>query len=284
MVPDYSHELEVAARVAREAGRVILEVYATSFAVTEKDRGQGPLTEADTRANELIVAALRKEFPGDSIFAEESGRRDQTSSPRRWFVDPLDGTREFVARSGEFAVHIGLAVDGAPAAGVVYAPVLDTLWAGAPGHGCTVEVGGVRRAVHVAQLSDPRDARLLVSRAHPWPQSDVLARALGITRVTAKGSMGLKCALIAQGDADLYVHHSPRSSRWDSCAPEALLRAAGGVATDLLGQPYVYDGEALNNRRGLVAGTPELVERVLPVASRLAREAGLFGPDAAQRT
>ena len=269
---DFSFEIEIAKRVARDAGRLILEVYAAPFDVVEKAGGQGPVTEADSRANELIVEALREAFPSDSIIAEESYRRDETSSPRRWFVDPLDGTREFVSRNGMFAVHIGLAVDGHPVAGVVFAPVSDKLYFGEAAGSSWLEFAGQTRRLEVPRENDVRALHLLVSRAHPSPRTkDIMAR-LGITKVTEQGSVGLKVGLIAEGSADLYLHPSPRSSRWDTCAPEAILRGAGGVLTDSMGTPYLYDAKELHNARGIIACSPPVLAAVLPVLRTIAGE------------
>jgi 3'(2'), 5'-bisphosphate nucleotidase len=258
------HELEVATRLAREAARLILEVYATPFDVVQKDRDQGPVTEADHRANALIVEGLRRAFPTDSIIAEETSRRDETTSPRRWFIDPLDGTREFVQRNGMFAVHIGLAIDGAPALGVVLAPTSGKLYTGVAGGQAWLEVGSERRRLQVAADVDLRHLHLLVSRSHATERTRALMQRLGITRVTEQGSVGLKTGLIAEGLADLYLHPSPRSSRWDTCAPEAILRAAGGVLTDFSGLPYSYDGQELENGRGIVAASARVAEALLP--------------------
>lgn len=258
----YARELEVAARLAREAGRVILEVYATAFAVVEKAGGQGPVTEADRRANELIVRGLAAAFPADAVVAEESVNAPPTA-PRTWFVDPLDGTREFVDRNGMFAVHVGLALEGAPVAGVVYAPVQGTLWSGAVGHPCLEEHAGQRRALRMAPVHDTAALRLVVSRSHKSKRTEAIRQRLGITRVREQGSVGLKAALLARGEADLYLHPSPRSSRWDACAPEAVLNAAGGVLVGFDGEPYRYDGRELENARGLLGCARDTLPLVL---------------------
>jgi 3'(2'), 5'-bisphosphate nucleotidase len=269
---EYSFELEIAKRVAREAGEIILAVYAAPFEVVEKAGDQGPVTEADSRANELIVTALRREFPSDSIIAEESTRRDETPSSRRWFVDPLDGTREFVSKNGMFAVHIGLAVEGRPVAGVVFAPVSGKLYFGEASGDSWLEEAGQTRRLEVPRERDVRALHLLVSRSHPSRRThDIMAR-LGITRVTEQGSVGLKVGLLAEGAADLYLHPSPRSSRWDTCAPEAVLRGAGGVLTDSRGVPYLYDAVELHNARGIIACSPNVLAAVVPVLRALDEE------------
>jgi 3'(2'), 5'-bisphosphate nucleotidase len=169
-----------------------------------------------------------------------------------------------------FAVHIGLAVEGHPVAGVVFAPVSGKLYEGAPQSGCWLTHQGQRRRLEVPRNRDVRTLHLLVSRAHPSARTKDLMGRLGITKVTEQGSVGLKVGLIAEGAADLYLHLSPRSSRWDTCAPEALLRAAGGALTDATGVPYVYDGVELANARGIIACSPPVLEAVLPIVATLA--------------
>lgn len=271
--PSLRRELELARTLAREAGRLILEVYATNFAVTEKSGDEGPVTEADRRANTLIVRGLAEAFPGDGIIAEESTDNADPRKVRRcWYVDPLDGTREFVARNGEFAVHVGLAVEGEARLGVVYLPVADRLYAGVVGEGCELELEGTTRELHVSSVTDPRELRLLVSRSHKSPRTDRVVELLGLTHVVACGSVGVKCGLLAEGRADLYLHPSGRSSRWDACAPEAVLRAAGGELTDLHGRPYRYDGEELRNVRGLLGSNRAARQVVRAAVDRMLRE------------
>lgn len=271
----FTHELEVAARLAREAAVVIREVYETSFQVTQKSGGGGPVTEADQRANELIVRGLEAAFPGDEIVAEESTHRAPRGR-RVWFVDPLDGTREFVDRNGMFAVHVGLALEGKPVAGVVLAPLQGALWSGAVGEPCVLELGDQRRALKMAPVLEPSQLRLLVSRSHRSKKTEAIKRALGITQVREQGSVGLKCALLAMGEADLYLHPSDRSSRWDSCAPQAVIEAAGGVLLDFAGQPYEYSGRELVNGRGLLACAKDTWPTIGEVVTRLAQETGLL--------
>lgn len=270
----FEHELEIATRLALQAAEVIREVYETSFEVVQKSGGGGPVTEADKRANELIVEGLAKAFPGDALVAEESTHQAPTVS-RVWFVDPLDGTREFVDRNGMFAVHIGLAIDGKPVAGVVHAPVQRALWSGAVGHPCLLTLSGEQRTLRMAPVAQPSALRLLVSRSHKSKKTEKIKQALGITQVREQGSVGLKCALLAMGEADLYLHPSNRSSRWDSCAPQAVIEAAGGMLVDFAGQPYEYSGRELTNERGLVACHRETWALAGETITRVAKETGI---------
>lgn len=276
MTSALAREIEVASRLAREAGRILLGYYDAEYDVIEKPEGGGPVTVADKRANDHVVSALRAAFPGDGVVAEEtSDTSDASRYERCWFVDPLDGTKEFIRHNGEFAVHIGLAIGGEARAGVVYRPVGDRLYAGVVGHGCYLEADGTRRELRVPDAA-PDELRLVVSRSHRSKRLEQIREELGIVDVAGVGSVGIKCGLVAEGRADLYVHASRVSSRWDSCAPEAVIRGAGGVFTDLAGDLYRYDGSELQNLRGFFACAPALLPRVMPVISRVAAEAGLI--------
>jgi 3'(2'), 5'-bisphosphate nucleotidase len=271
----FEHELRVASALAREAAVLIREVYETPFDVVQKAGGAGPVTVADQRANALIVEGLSHAFPHDAVVAEESTYVVPTSS-RVWFVDPLDGTREFVDRNGMFAVHIGLAVDGKAVAGVVLAPTQGALFTGAVGHPCTLELGDQRQALTMPTADRASDLRLLVSRSHHSKKTEAIKKALGITSVREQGSVGLKCALLAMGEADLYLHPSSRSSRWDSCAPQAVLEAAGGILVDFAGAPYDYDGRQVGNQRGLVACHRDTWAMIGDTITRLAHQTGIL--------
>jgi 3'(2'), 5'-bisphosphate nucleotidase len=269
-------EIEEATRIARQAGAIVMEIYATDFRVAYKGRSD-PVTEADTRANAYIVSELRKLFPDDGIVAEETGdKSDALLAGRCWYVDPLDGTKEFVARNGEFSVMLGLAIDGVATAGVVYQPTTDKLYAGVVGTGAHLNERGTRRRLEVSEVTDTSKLRLVVSRSHRNRAVGHVVRELGITQETVMGSMGLKAALIAERKADLYVHISDRSSAWDACGPEAVLKAAGGRFTDLAGSAYRYGGTDLRNRSGILACNAAAYEAVLPVVRKAARSKGLI--------
>jgi 3'(2'), 5'-bisphosphate nucleotidase len=247
--------LETLLAVARSAAEVILEVYDRPFDVQLK-RAREPVTAADRRANGLICAALAERFPGVPVVAEESDPeafRGFRSAPRVLFVDPLDGTREFIARNGEFAVMIGL-LDGARAvAGAVHAPVAGRSWVGAPGTGAwRVDGDGAWVPVRVSPESDLGRARLVASRSHRSASLQRALVALGGASVRALGSAGLKGAEIAQGSAEAYVDTGAGTKRWDACAIDALVTAAGGRVTDTRGAPIDYRGPDLANRQGLL--------------------------------
>jgi 3'(2'), 5'-bisphosphate nucleotidase len=272
----WQQEIDIASRLAREAGDIILKVYETAFAVSFKGPND-PVTEADKGANDLIVDGLRKAFPQDGVVAEETpDRSDALHQGRVWYVDPLDGTRDFIARNGEFCVMIGLAVDGQAQIGVVYSPVEQVLYGGVTDQTAWKEAGGVRTTLNVSSYSDPQELRLVVSRSHRHPVVDQLKSRVGIRQELRRGSVGLKIGMLAERLADVYIETSTQSSAWDACGPEAILRGAGGRFTDIAGNTIVYGGPELRNRRGLVGSNGRCHDFVLAALQPLARDANLL--------
>jgi 3'(2'), 5'-bisphosphate nucleotidase len=269
-------ELSEAARLAREAGRIILDLYGDDIAVQYKTKSD-PVTEADRKANDFLVAGLKKVFPDDGIVAEElPDVSDAARGGRVWYVDPLDGTKEFVARNGEFAVMIGLTIDAESVLGVVYQPVADKLYTGVvASQEAFVETGGRRERLQVSDTADPAELTLVVSRSHRGEATDRVVQELGIRHEMKSGSVGLKVGLLAERKADLYVHLSDKSSAWDACGPEAILRAAGGRFAKLSGDPYRYASTDVQNHGGILACNAAAYEAVLPVVRAVAKTKGL---------
>ena len=269
-------EIEEILRIARRAAAVVLEVYATPFEVELKGPGD-PVTQADRRANALICAELEAAFPGEAILAEESVPEERAEIAARaarrrvFFVDPLDGTREFANRNGEFAVMIGLAERGRAALGVVVLPTTGEALAGrAAGEGGAFleAADGSRRPLRVSALADPAEATAVVSRSHRPRAIQPMFDRLGVTRVVPCGSVGVKVARVVTGAADLYVHAGIGAKLWDACAPEAILQAAGGRFTDLAGDAidYAAGGGRLGLENGIIASNAALHAAIVEAA------------------
>jgi 3'(2'), 5'-bisphosphate nucleotidase len=248
-------ELAVLLRIAGEAARVVMDVYARPFAVDFKGP-QDPVTEADRLANALICEQLAREFPGVPIVAEESDPAtfsDFRAHDRVFFVDPVDGTREFVDRNGEFAVMIGL-VEGARAiAAVIDAPARGDIFAGWVGQGAFRISGGQQTPIRVSDVADVTQGRLVGSRSHRTPQLERALARLNPREVLVMGSAGLKGTLVAAAEVEAYVAPGYAGKRWDACATDALVSAAGGKLTDTHGDPIDYRAPSLSNDRGLIA-------------------------------
>ena len=251
------------ALLARQAGEQILQVYARGFEVRRKDDAS-PVTEADELAERTIVTALHAMTPGVPVVAEEAASRGElpAAATRFWLVDPLDGTREFVQRNGEFTVNIALVEDGAPRLGVVHAPALDLLFAGEVGRGAWMEEGGVHAPIACRAVPD-QGLHVLASRSHDdraalqrWIERWLEHRP-GPRRVAAWHAAGssLKFGLLAAGRADLYPRLS-RTMEWDTAAGHAVLRAAGGEVTDLAGAPLRYGKPGYENPHFVARGRP----------------------------
>jgi 3'(2'), 5'-bisphosphate nucleotidase len=273
-VAQEDREIDELIRIARRAAAVVLEVYATPFEVELKGPGD-PVTEADRRANALICSALEAAFPGDAILAEESVPDDPAEiaalvrRERVFYVDPLDGTREFAARNGEFAVMIGLAVRGRAAAGAVVLPTTGEALAGRAGERGAAfleAAGGSRRPIRASSVRAPAEATAVVSRSHRPRATQPLLDRLGVTRVVPCGSVGVKVARVVTGAADLYVHSGPGAKLWDACGPEAILQAAGGRFTDLAGRAIDYARPDLGLADGILATNGALHDAVVEAA------------------
>lgn len=238
--------LDAVAKIARDAGEVILAVYATDFSTRGK-ADASPVTEADERAEVVITAALAALTPDIPIVAEEavSAGKIPHVGNRFWLVDPLDGTKEFINRNGEFTVNIALIEDGQPTLGVVLAPALKRLFAGRAGAGAHVEDALGRREIRCRAV--PAEGLTVVaSRSHG--DAAALDQFLAGRKVAALANAGssLKLCLVAAGEADLYPRLG-RTMEWDIAAGHAVLAAAGGKVETLAGEPLRYGKPGFDN-------------------------------------
>jgi len=256
MTPELAGLFGAAAAIARAAGREILEVYAAEEVVATAKADASPLTEADLRAHSLIVERLGRLRPQLPVLSEEAADTpysERARWSRYWLVDPLDGTKEFLSRNGQFTVNIALIEGHRPQLGVVHVPVADTTYAGFPGRGAWRQrAEEPQQAIHVA----PRSAsplRVVGSRSHRGDSLDAFLERVQPYELHAIGS-SLKFCLLAEGAADVYPRLGP-TSEWDTAAAHAVLLAAGGSVTRLDGTPLEYNTrEELLNPHFLAAG------------------------------
>lgn len=280
---EFERELRVGVELARRAGEVALGYYGKPLRVEHKDEFDEPVTQADRAVNELIVRALREEFPDDGVLAEESVDTDRRlGRPRAWMIDPIDGTKGFIAGTGDFCVQIGLAVEGRAALGILYAPATDVLYWAARGHGAWVvrPTSEAEKSLKAERLSVTGEAdlgrmRLAESRSHRGPRMESVVSALGVRAEVRSHSVGIKVGLLVEQQADLYIHLSPKTKQWDTCAPEAVLVEAGGCMTDVFGGPLHYNTPDVLNRNGLAASNgaahAEVITRLGPLLAEWGR-------------
>ncbi len=255
---DLKSLVEPIVALAEDAGRAILEVYSTDFDVQAK-ADDSPLTQADLASHRRIDAGLRSLTPELPIISEESGLPDYDTRrhwPRYWIVDPLDGTREFVNRNGEFTVNIALVENQRPVLGVVHVPVLGRTYVGCRGLGAQRRDGsGDPQTISVTPTSG-ETARIVGSRSHRGASLDRFLERVGACDIVPMGS-SLKFCVVAEGGADLYPRLGP-TSEWDTAAAQAVVEQAGGSVVTLDGKPMKYNAkEDILNPHFLVIGASD---------------------------
>jgi 3'(2'), 5'-bisphosphate nucleotidase len=242
-------------QLAREAGDAILAIYNTDFEVEHK-QDNSPLTEADLASHHTIVSGLERLTPEIPVLSEESAKipfETRSRWSRYWLIDPLDGTREFVKRNGEFTVNIALIEDHRPTLGVVYAPVLDRLYYGSTEQGAWLQSGDQAASPIRAVAQRRTPTRVAGSRSHAGDSLLRFLDKLGQHELVSMGS-SLKLCLVAEGEADLYPRLGP-TSEWDTAAAQAVVEAAGGRVTTLDLEPLAYNTkDSLLNPHFLVFG------------------------------
>ncbi len=244
--------------LARKAGEMILEFYENDFEIEEKihaDNFSEPVTIADRTASKIIVEGLSNAFPNDGILSEEEfDDYKRLDKQRVWIIDPLDGTQGFINKNGDFAVQIGLAINGEAVFGVVYLPTEGVFYSASKDQGAwLIENNKTPRRLEVSDETDFARMNLAVSRNHRSPRMSLVVESLGLKKEIRRGSVGLKIGLMAQKICDLYIHLSPRTKHWDTCAPEIILREAGGRMTDLFGEKIIYNTPDVHNYNGVLA-------------------------------
>jgi 3'(2'), 5'-bisphosphate nucleotidase len=249
-------ELRAAKEASRLATRRIMELYASFEAIAEPDISIS--TQADRDSQELILQTLSKAFPEDAFVAEEATptlERLAHTGRRLWIIDPIDGTRGFAQKNGEFSVMIALAVDGEAVLGVVEEPALGRITWAIKGEGCWRED---RTRCRVNDQKRLEEATLVQSRTKPGKGPSPAVRALKPARVDETHSAGVKLARVARGEAGMYVNDYPKFRDWDIAAGHVLVTEASGVVSGLKGEKIVYGLEGNRQEAGLLAATPAL--------------------------
>jgi len=258
-------DLDCLLDAARQAGREILEVYETDFGVERKEDAS-PLTEADLRAHRVITQRLAERFPEIPVISEENSESEPYAVRRNWkrfwLVDPLDGTKEFIKRNGQFTVNIGLIEGRTPVAGVVFAPCLGLFYYTLPGVGAFRREEGGEPAQLRGPAADAGAGRLVIagSLSHPTPEMDAFVaeqrRKFAEVEFVAMGS-SLKICLVAEGKAHIYPRFGP-TMEWDTAAAHAVALAAGcRILNEPGGDELLYNKEDLRNGWFVVTGARE---------------------------
>lgn len=246
----WDRELEIAKNVAVKAGEAILEIYNNADIEVEYKKDHSPLTIADKTANKLIVETLRSYFPTYAILSEEE-KDDKTrlSNDYCFVVDPLDGTKEFIKRNGQFTVNIALAYQHESVMGVIYVPVTRELYYGAQGHGSFLQsADGCVRKLAVSDNRDMSALRVVISNSHGCKQMDDLIEKYHLTNLLKVGS-SLKGCMIAEGKADVYYRFNP-TMEWDTAAMQCIAEEAGAIFRQMDDTVMYYNRENSLNEKG----------------------------------
>jgi len=254
--------IEALAPAVREAGVLIERIRAAGVVARDK-ADASPVTEADEAAERLLTAAIAAADPGAVIVGEEASAAGYQPEPsaRFWLIDPLDGTRDFIAGGPDYSVNVALIEGGVPVLGLVLAPRNGTLWAGGVGIGAVRELSGRREAI--ATRAFPAAPVVVTSRSHLDEKTRAYAAAIPGADTRPSGS-SLKFCLLAEGAADVYPRFGP-TSEWDTAAGDAVLRAAGGTTRQADGRAFAYGKPRFLNGAFLAVGDPAAIDRLPPL-------------------
>jgi len=275
---DLRRELEVVTAAVREAGALAMQHFGGPLQVDEKPGDQGPVSNADRACDALLRQRLGQAFPDDALLTEESEDDGRWRTAHRvWMIDPIDGTREYVEGVAQFAIMVGLCVDGVPTLGSVLLPPQNLLLTGVVGQGAKANQDAQTTVLKVPRQRQAGSWQVAVSRSHPSPKVDRVLAALGEVDQHPMGSVGVKISAVAHGQADLYLAATGKIKLWDTCGPHAILSAAGGYLVDFNGDSLDYR-EQLAHPRGLLACPADSLETLLAITRPMVAE--LFGPAA----
>jgi len=255
-------ETQLAIQAALEAGKTVMNVYNQEFSSTLKNDNE-PLTEADVKSNEIIQKIISDS--GHPILSEESvDDKKRLDSKKIWIIDPLDGTSDFIKKTGEFTIMISLVEDHIPILGVIYWPTEKKLYLAQKGQGAFKSDNGTWSKLSVSKISELENCRAVGSRYHISEIEQNLIKRLNISQFTSKGS-SLKVADISSGNAELYFTTTNKIKQWDTCASYCLVIEAGGKMTDMLGNDLKYNTERLNHENGLLVSNGLIHNHIIKI-------------------
>ncbi len=254
-------ELKDVIQITKKAGQKVMEIYGREYKSYQKN-DKSPVTEADLASERTILPTLKKYNYG--ILSEET--EDDLSRLRKdkiWIIDPLDGTNDFLQKTGEFSIMVGLAYKGKPLLGVVYLPVEDKLYFAKKGEGAFLKKGdGSLQKLKVSDVSSFPESKFVVSRTHLRKKEKKFLKD-NKTDFIQKGSTGIKLGFIAEGKAEGYISMSDKTCQWDICAPEIILTEAGGRVTNLKDENFIYNRKETRNLRGIIASNKKIHHQIL---------------------
>jgi len=264
-------ETKLAINAVKEAGIIVMEIYKQNFTSTIK-KDNSPLTAADLKSNDIIQKIISSiDYP--IISEENSDDKKRLGHDKIWIIDPLDGTSDFVSRSGEFTIMVGLVNKHKPILGVIYWPTNDILYVAQKGQGAYKLAGGIWEKLVISKRSKLDDCRAVGSRHHLSTDEVSFIKQLNITKFSERGS-SLKVIDICSGAADLYFTMTNKIKQWDTCASNCLITEAGGKMTDMLGNELKYNTENLYHQNGILVTSGIIHDKVIDRYTEFLRKNG----------
>ncbi|PIT86376.1 MAG: 3'(2'),5'-bisphosphate nucleotidase CysQ [Candidatus Magasanikbacteria bacterium CG10_big_fil_rev_8_21_14_0_10_43_6] len=267
----FGQELTDTIRIAEAAGTIVLRYYTQDCSVYEKEN-KTPVTEADLAANTYIIEEIKKISPHPILSEETKDDISRLGNDWLWIVDPLDGTKDFLNKTDEFSIMIGLVHCGNPVLGVVYQPTTGHCYLAEKGHGAFLKQDDIFTPLTVSQKNNGSDMTVVVSKSHLAKEDQLIARKLHANSFRQSGSVGIKIGLIANKQADIYYNISPYTSEWDTCAPEIIVQEAGGIMTDIFGKSLAYNQTDVTRKDGIVASNGTMHDTIIAAINSVLAE------------
>lgn len=262
MLKSFSKETKIAIKAAKKAGREIFNIYnKQSYSLSYKAQSD-PVTEADFKSHDIIKEILA--FFDYPIISEESSENLKNSrQDKTWIIDPLDGTKDFIKKTGEFSVMIALVEKNIPILGVVYQPVGELLYVAEKNKGSFLEKNKIWQKLKVSNIKNLAEVKAVVSRSHLTNKEKNFIKKLKIKNYTPKGSCGIKIASICEKKADLYFTFTDKIKQWDTAAAHCIIEEAGGKMTNILGDPIKYTNQNISHKKGLLVTNKKIHHQVI---------------------
>ncbi len=256
--------IESVISIAVQAGKIVMEAKKKGFAYETKSHSFDFVTTADLKSEKYIISQLQKKFPNYTIISEEKGIISGKNRDYVWYVDPLDGTKDFKNKGKGFAIMIGLCHKNKPVLGVVYGPAQKILYYGNKGKGSYVKINGKTSRLLVSGVSNLKNSTMVIRiKDIEKRKEDIFERLFKVKKKISESSVGLKLGLIGRQKADFHIHANSRASKWDTCAPQIILEQAGGKITDLYGKKLDYGQTDNNWKYSFVASNNILHDKVI---------------------
>lgn len=259
-------ELDIAVEAAYDAGKAVLEIYNKEYR-SETKRDNSPITEADLKSNEIIKKML-SETDHSILSEEDEDNYERLTEEMIWIVDPLDGTSDFIDKTGEFTIMIALVKNQHPILGVINWPTEDTMFVAQKGSGAFKFSNNKWERITVTKISDLSKCRVVGSRHHLSDKEKIFIKNLGISEFTSVGS-SLKVGKISSGEAEAYITTTTKMKEWDSAASYCIIHEAGGKMTDMFGNDLTYNNKVVSHQNGILVTNGLIHNKILEEFKKL---------------